>query len=423
MGRRLAAGVMAMAMAGSVQAGALGDLLRDTLNHPALDAGAKQVSAANKDVDAATAAYLGGGAAGVEDATYESDRFLGVLNPQAFANPPFARTQLRYGASYSLPVDVFGVIASNRAAAKQNLAVAELSLRQQTLGKLHQTLAAWLQLQVVAREGEALASERARVKLTSARVEEQVRVGQLGPTDLKLVQSELAHVEAGAAQLDGERARALASLEESTGQAVAPPTQEMMKVPAWPQAGAADQALPVRIASAQAEAAADQARAQRRSLWPALSAGADYYQFEGSGRSQEAWMLGGRVTMPLDFGNVMRDHSAEDRARAARDAELAAQRQSREQWQSLQAAYNAALANLNALQREVDAREQVVAVQKELAGVGAVSVEDSLRRERDLYEARAGMAQARAQAVMAWSAAQVLAGIDPDTYIEGLDKQ
>jgi outer membrane protein TolC len=265
-----------------------------------------------------------------------------------------------------------------------------------------------------------LRSEQERVSAAAARVEEQVRVGELGTTELKLIQSELARVEANRVRLDGERERALSALEASAGRR-ALPDDDAMPVPPWPLAAKTDDTLPARIADAQAQAADAQARAQRRALLPSLSASADYYQFEGSGRGQESWAVGGRVSLPLDFGTLMRDRSAQDRARAAREADRAAQIQSRRQWASLQSGYESARAEINALQSEIAAREQVVAVQRALASVGAQSVEQALRDERDLYETQTRLAQVHAQAIEAWSAAQVLLGVAPEAYIASLD--
>lgn len=406
---------------GSASAGELRSLLEDALQHPGVAARTTEVAAANLQLNAATARYLGSGAVLADNATYESSRFLGVLNPAGFANLSFARSQLRYGANYTLPVDLFGVIAANRDAAKQNLAMAQLVLRQDTLIKLHQALAAYLNLQALQTQSAALALQQRRVAATLERVTAQVEVGSLGTTDLKLAQSEMAHVQAEQAGLDGERGQALAQLEEATGHRQMPTVSES-RIPRWQEPDAVS-TLPVRIATSEASEAASKAKAARRALLPSISAGADYYQFDGGGHSQETWSIGARISMPLDFGAFRATAGADAHARAALEAKDAVQRKARSDAAALRAAYDAANADVAAVNTEISYREQVVVVQDELTKVGAQSVEDSLRHIRDRAAAESRLAQARAQAIQAWSAAQVLAGTEPEAYIKQLDEQ
>jgi len=63
----------------------------------------------------------------------------------------------------------------------------------------------------------------------------------------------------------------------------------------------------------------------------------------------------------------------------------------------------------------------VVRAQAELQRVGLASLENFLRQQRDLLEAEARLTQARAGAVISWSAAQVLLGSEPENYIASLD--
>ncbi|MBX6419727.1 MAG: TolC family protein [Nevskia sp.] len=420
MKRLAASGMAALVLAfGGAQAGELGALLHDALAHPAIAARQAQVQAAQSQVDAAGARYLGSGTASVDQSTYESSRYLGVFNPPAFSNPAFARTQFRYGAEYRLPVDLFGAIAATRAAAQQDLAAAELALRQETLMKLHQTVTAYARLLALRTQEQALAVQRQRVMDTLDRVTVQVQTGALGITDLKLAQSELAQVESERVRLDGERTQALATLKEITG-IRQPPALAALAVPAW-DAASPERTLPAQIADAHARAAEAQARAARRALWPSVSAVTDYYRYDGGGHDQDTWSVGARVSLPLDFGAWRQTAAADAVAQAARDRRAAAQRQAESQLATLKAAYDAALAEIAALQSEVDYREQVAAVQNELAAVGAISVEDRLRHARQRAEAEARLAQARAQAVETWSAAQVLSGIDPERYIRAID--
>lgn len=421
-GRLKSSTVLALALLGGATpawSGELGTLLRETLDHPAIAAQQQQSLGAQRQLDATTARYFGSGSAGIDAARYEDQRFLGVLSPQALANPAFAREQFRYGASYSLPIDLFGVIAASRQAAEQDLRAAALATRQQTLLKLHETVSAYADLQSLQVQLNALNLQQQRVQTTLERVQLQLKTGDASLTELRLAQSELARVKAEQVRLQGQQEQMLVSLEESAGKRLLPQGQALA-VPAW-QASEAASSLPAQLAQAQAEAAQAQARAQRRSLWPALSGAADYYEYQGNSQTQDTWSVGARLTLPLDPSAFERSSSAGAQARAAGERSLAQQRQSQRELSALHASYNSALANMQALDEELRYRDQLLAVQEELQRVGAQTVEDSLRHERDRAEAQARLAQARAQAIQAWSAAQVLSGTEPQILIDRLD--
>lgn len=405
----------------NASAGELGELLQGALDHPAVAAQRKQTESASRQLDAASARYFGAGSASADSAHYEDQRFLGVLSPAGFNSPAFARNQFRYGASYSLPIDLFGVIAASREAARRDLGAAELVLRQETLLKLHETVTAYSNLQSLQTQTAALSLQQQRVSATVARVNAQVESGELGLTDLRLAQSELARVEAERVRLEGEREQTLASLEEASGKRQLPQSAAV-PLPVW-RASSAQDSLPAQMAQAQAQAADAQARAERRALWPSLSAAADYYQYQGNGHDQDTWSVGAHLSVPLDAGAYRRSSGAQARAASAQEVEQAQLRKAQSQLAALHAAYDAAVANITALGKELAYRDQLVAVQEELQKVGAQTIEDSLRHERDRAEAQARLAQAQAQALQAWSAAQVLSGTAPEIYIKELDKR
>jgi outer membrane protein TolC len=419
---RLSAVMAAMLAAGPFAAAAqtLPDLLQAVLDHPAIAARQAEAAAAQKQLDAATAGYFGSGVLGAEDTTYDDSQFLGTFTPAAFRNPPFAQTQLRYGASYNLPIDLFGVIAANRARARSDLSAARLAQRQEVLMKLHQTVDAWAQLQAVAAREHALELEHERVQATVARVTGEVAAGLAAKSDLSLAGAELAHAEAASVRLQGERAQLLAMLQDATGEALAtadavPATA--VTIPAWPAADQPADTLPVRMAAAQAAAAADGARAATRALLPTLSAGAGYAHYEGSGIGEDTWNVGARVSLPLDPSAWQKRAAAEAQAQAAKSAQADAARRATRNWVALNGAYDAAVADVAASEKEVAGRRDVVAVQTELARAGSVTTEDLLRHERDLIDAESRLADARVRAIDAWSAAQILLGTDPQTYI------
>jgi outer membrane protein TolC len=370
-------------------------------------------------VSAANRRYLGSGGISAESARYEDQRFAGVLSPATFATPPFARTVSRYGVSYSVPIDLFGVIAASREAAKSNMAAAELIERQETLMKLHAATEAYTRLQALQRQEAATRAQRQRVDATLERVRQEVQVQLAAGVDLKLAESEAARIASEEVRLRGMMEEARAGLREATGRD-ALPSQPPRPIPPWP-ADMAAEALPVQLARAQAEAIGAQAKEAHRSLLPAIAAVGDYSQFQGTSGIPDAWGIGARFTIPIDLSAHERASALDARARAAARRQAAAAGEFTRQMAGLKAAYDSALADLDAVEKEVAARSQVVEVQAELQRVGMTSMEDLLRQQRDLVDSESRRAEAQARAMQSWSALQVVRGASVQDYIAQLD--
>lgn len=401
--------------------GELADVLRETRDHPALAAAASRVDAAEDALSAARRRSLGSGGVLIEGARYEDQRFVGVLSPQALARPPFARDLMTYGVAYSVPIDWAGVIAAARRAGASDLAAAHLAERQTALVKLHAATSAYVQLQALLSQRDILAVQHERVGQTVQRVEVEVQTEQSSTADLRLAQAELARLRSDEVRLAGEIAAQQAILEEAVGRRLLP-AQEIIESPPWTDAVTSD-LLPNTLAEAQAQAAAAQARELQRSLWPTLAAGGEYVQFDGNGEEPDAWSLSARLSVPIDPASRKRTESAQAQAQAARQAQRAALREAERDWLALHSAYQTARADIDALAAETTARREVVRVQAELQRVGLVSLEDFLRQQRDQLEAEARLTQARAGAVTAWSAAQVLRGLSSAAYVSALEAQ
>ena len=398
----------------------LADLLRATLEHPDIMARRADASAARSELAAATARYFGAGSVGAEAQRFEGERFVGPMTPAAFTDPPFARDVTRYGATYAVPVDLFGVIASSRAAARGAVQAARLAERGEQLAQLHETTGAYARLQALQRRATALGAQRERVATTIARVRREVDSGQLATVDLRLAESELARVESDELRLKAATGEALAALQAASGVEHLPAAQPVV-APEWPD-GQLEGALPAALADVRAAVAKANAEEAHRTLWPSFSAVADYAQFDGGDQSIEAWGAGLRFSIPLDSVARRRASAADARARAAESGRDAARRLVARQWASLRASHLAALGDIEAVTKEIAYREEVVRTQMELARVGLASLEDLLRQQRDLLDAEARRADARALALVTWSAVQLLLGSEPAAYIAALDK-
>lgn len=413
----LAAGAALFSL--SAQASELEALLRDSLSHPAASAAAERVLAASEQLAVARSQYFGAGGLAAVASRYEDARFIGTLSPSALANPPFARDQRRYGAYYSLPIDLSGALAASRRASASELEAARLAERQVQLLKLHDTTGAYVRLQALRRQGEVLAVQQQRVGETVQRVRQQVLSEQSSNAELRLAEAELARLQSDQERLAGALASAEAALAEASGRSLRPQNADIA-IPAW-SAGEVQTSLPAALSSAEAVAASERARAAKRALWPQLQADADYFQFDGGGHSPDSWSLGAKLSLPLDPAAHRRASAAEAQARAASQNQQAAVRGAARDLQALAAAYRSARADVQALDQEVAAREEVVRVQSALQKVGMASLEDYLRQQRDLLDAEARRSQAQEQAVSAWSMAQLLLGAPVEDYIQALN--
>lgn len=411
---------LAVLMLGPVQAGELGDLLQSALSHPQARAAASQAEAARAQKDAATGRYFGSAALSAGWHNYEGQRVVGVYTPGTPGSPLVSDRIGQAGLAYSLPVDLFGVIAANRERAQHDLDAAELVARQQTLLKLHQTSSAYLALQALLKQREALAVYRQRVEATHSRIKKEVDLGKTAGVDARYAESELARLAADEAVLSGALVQAQADIEEAGSREKFLPTRSDILVPAW-QDASPDATLPARIAQARSESARALADENRRELLPALSLDANVFRNAGGGDTRDTWAIGGVVSLPLGVTQHRKADAQRLNARAAAEQSEAAVRDSTRQLANLRATYDAAAADALAMEKEAAYREQVAAVQREMQRLGSQTLENLFRHERDLLDARFRLAQARARAGAAWSAAQVLTGLPTEDYIARMD--
>lgn len=400
-------------------AGELADLLAATLDHPQVQAARLQRQAAETQAAAQDGRLWGQGNVNAGWRRYEGAHVLGYYAPGSGPLPPIDRDIASLGVNWSLPIDLAGVIAAGRERARGDLSAARLAETQQQLFKLHQAAGAWLSLQALEARRQALAAYRKRVEATHARLLTEVRLGKTAAVEGRNAESELARLAAEAAALDGRIQEARASLAEASGREAGEVAGEIV-VPAW-SAAETGVTLPARLADARAEAAAAQAREARRTLYPRLELVADYTEHFGAGTHRDTWSAGLVASLPLGATPYRSADAQRLAAEASGAGREAARREAARQLVSLKAAYDAALADAAAVEREIAYREEVVRVQHEMARLGSQTLENLFRHERDLLDARSRRAEARARAAAAWSAAQVVIGLAPETYIATLD--
>lgn len=413
-------GISLLAMCATAQAGELGELLRLALEHPQVQAASSQAGAAEAQKEAAAGRYFGSANVSAGWHEYEGQRVVGVFVPGTPGLPLASDRITQAGVAYSLPVDLFGVIAASQERAQQDLNAAQLSVRQQTLFKLHQAASAYFTLQALLRQKDALKPYRQRVEATVARVQREVELGKAAGVDARYAESEKARLAADETLLNSAIAQAQADVAEASGRDKFLPGSLAVRAPAWEEA-APDASLPVRIAQAKEAAARALADEGRRALYPSLSLDANYFRNVGGGDYRDTWQVGGVVSLPLGVTPYRQADAQKFAAQAAAGQSGAARREAERQLASLRTAYDAALADMASMEKEIAYREQVVAVQSEMQRLGSQTLENLFRHERDLLDARYRQAQAQARAAVAWSSAQVVAGLDAETYITRMD--
>ncbi|MBS4095810.1 MAG: TolC family protein [Sulfuricella sp.] len=402
------------------RAGELGELLRDTLHHPQIEAAQSLKNAAQAQQDAATGRYLGSVVASSGWHRYEGIRVVGVYVPGQPGLPLTADRIVQTGVNYSLPVDLFGVIAANRERAKQDVSAAELVSQQQALLKLHQSAAAYLTLRALQKQREELGFYRQRVEATILRVRQEVELGKTAGVEARYAESELARLIADEALLKGNLAQTQAELAEASGRESFLPSVGVTPLPAWEDIPFGD-TIPARLAQSREGAARAQADEGRRALLPQVSLDANYFRNSGGGDDRDTWAFGGVISLPLGVSQYQQSAAQKHSAQAAVDQARAALRDAERQLVGLRAAYESANADVSALEKEILYREEVVKVQREMQRLGSQTLENLFRHERDLLDAQFRMAQSQARAVVSWSAAQVIAGMPAETYIAKLD--
>ncbi len=401
----------------------LAELLRATLNHPQVEAARLHRSAAENEAAAERGRLFGQVELNAGWRRHEGPRILGYYAPGAGPLPPTDREVASLGISYVLPVDLAGELAANRERARHDVRAAELFEARQRLSKLHQTTESWLALQVWTERQQALDAYRKRVESTHARILNEVRLGKTAVVEARNADSELARLAAEQAALDGRLRDILAQLAEATGEEFAGLNGQfssVIPIPDW-QAATPDATLVARQAEARMEAADAGARAARRALYPKLDIVADYSDQFGADTHRDTWFAGVVASLPLDITANRKADARRFSAAAATAERESARREARRQLTALRASYDAARADAIAVEREIAYREDVVRVRHEMARMGAQTLETLYQHERDLLDARTRLAEARARATLAWSAAQVLSGMDADHYISQLD--
>ncbi len=401
--------------------GELGDLLRSTLDHPAVSSSRLQAEAANLQTEAAKGRLYGQAALSYGLSRYEGPRVVGYYAPGTLPAPLIDRNIGVASVSYSLPIDIFGQISAAADKARNQAATADLLYRQKQLGKLHQTLGAYYTLYALQCRQEALIAYRGAVEAMVKRLKAEVALGRSAPVQTSYAESQLARLQSDETQVHGDIVAMQASLAEASGTPDVIAGSRSVFIPDWSGASGRD-ALSVKIAKTGEKAALAAVNEARTNLMPQVSLNTNFARNDAiDGGSRDTWSVGVNISVPIGVSSYRQLGAARAAAFAAQDAALASQREADAAIAALSAQYDTAKSEIVALEKEVAYRNELVKVEKEMHTLGNQTMENLFRHEDDLLEAKTRLAQAQVKAVASWSGMQMLIGIEPETYIKALD--
>ncbi len=396
----------------------LADVVRRALEvHPSVEAARDATEAAGAGVSAARAAWLPG--LSLQGAATRFQEPMVVAPIHAFditQAPDFDRTLIQgtVGLRYTIFDGGKRGAEVARARALENVSRAQLSEAEAAL--VERTAQAYLQLLTARDVVEAQDRREAALEAERARVQRFLDEGTAPRLDLLRAEAELAQVRA-----DGEGARRALELAAATlGRLLDEPAQELRDAPladpglpgaARPADSLVDASPPVRAAVRQARAARAELDVARAAWLPELDAAAGYNLYAGGSTDANGeWQGGLRISYPLFTGGARR--SAVDAANARSRASEARIDIAREQValaaDAARTGEDEARARMTALEAAVDRYEELARVERLALDEGSGVQTDFLRAEAGLYQARAGLAEARRSVLLsriAWARA------------------
>ncbi len=394
--------------------------------HPTSAAAAARVTAAEEAGDAARAARLPGAALTGSLTRFQEPMIVAPFHSLDFSSPPsFDRTlvQGRLGVQYTL-FDGGGRSARIRGAEAVHDAArfahegTEMSVVDETVSAYVGVLTARAVLQAAEAQVEALEAEHDRVS-------RELAAGATAELEVLRAAATLQEARAEAASAVarvGLAERSLARLMQvDAGEIVGRPLADV-GVRAPPTRGDAASSPQVLRAERSVSAAEARLAEQRGARLPSVEAGAGLLDFgTATGEHVFEWQAGVQVSWPVFTGGAR--SAAVRRARAevtAAERDLAATRL--ETAQAIDAAETAVVeadARSGALALAVTQWEEVARIEALALEAGAGVQRDLLRAQAGLFQARAGHARARYEAVVARVRLARVEGVLDRSWITG----
>ena len=410
---RLAATVVLASLAlparGAAQALTLGEALDAALGtHPALVAAEARVLAAADAGDAARATRLPAAAVTASLTHFQEPMVVAPLHSLNLTRPPaFDRTlvQGQFGARYTLfdggarGARIHGADALHDATLASRSS-SEMRVLEETAAAYMAALTARAMLEAARAQAAARGEERSR----APRHFEAGSAAELEVLRAEAVLQEARAEEASASARMGLAERALARLMGAAPQNLSGRTLTQVALRAQPPRGDARASPWIQQADRSVAAAEARLAEERAARLPTVDAGAGLLDFGTTGGDHVLeWRAGFEVSWPVftGGGRSAAVRRAASEVAAARGELDAARLQVAQEVDASETAVLEADARLEALQAAVTQWEEVARIEALALAAGSGEQRDLLGAEAGLFQARAGHARARQDALLA----------------------
>ncbi|NLH71789.1 MAG: TolC family protein [Verrucomicrobia bacterium] len=383
--------------------------------NPSLKARGHQSRAAESEAKAADRSRWGALNAVGSYSYLNDDQIIRPMSSELMANgilgAPWDRSQAHYGLSYEIPLYLGGRLHNQIQIAKLE-AKRSAELHEGTRWQVRfNVVSLYSSLQALEQAALALDGQIAALTQTRTNLDQMVSIGKRPEVDRLKVIEELEAARASHASLGADRRKVASLLLSVVGR---DPAIELEVDPqtAPSMAATSGSALPltvddnsaIRAAKLAAEQAARGVKVARSDLLPRVIASANVFEHTGTrtDRDEETWGATVSVVLPLFEGGsrLLRVSAARARQAAAEEALRQAQLQTLAAWQDAVAKLEAAQTNLAAAAARVTAAAEAARIEQVRYDTGSSTIEDLLRARYREQAARAALATARADFVI-----------------------
>ncbi|MGC8990455.1 MAG: TolC family protein [Verrucomicrobiia bacterium] len=383
--------------------------------NPGLKATGHQSRAAESEAKAADRTRFGTLNAVGSYSYLNDDQIIRPMSRELMANgilgAPWDRSQAHYGLSYEIPLYLGGRLHNQIQIAKLEARKSSELLEGSRWQVRFNVVSLYSSLQALDQAALALDGQIAALTQTKTNLDAMVSIGKRPEVDRLKVIEEMESARASRASLAADRRRVASLLLSVLGRdpaielAVDPqtaPSAVATNGPALP--GTVDDNSSLRAAKLAAEQAARAVKVARSDLLPRVVASANAFEHIGTriDRDEETWGATVSVILPLFEGGsrFLRLSAARAREAAAEEALQQAQLQIRAAWQDALAKLEAAQTNLVAVTARVAAATEAARIEQVRYDTGSSTIEDLLRARFREQAASAALATARADFVI-----------------------
>lgn len=385
--------------------------------NPSLLAAGHRTDAANGEASAAARSRWGGLSAVGSYSYLNDDQLIRPMSSEllanGFAGAPWDRSQGHYGLSYEIPLYLGGRLNNQIQIAKLEARRSAELLEGTRWQVRFNVVSLYCSLQALDEAEAALDAQITALTQTRTNLEEMVSLGKRPDVDRLKVIEDLESARANRANVAADRRKVGALLLSVLGRDPAGEVTVERQSEASATTSEASSTLPdvpsdsstIRAASLSAEQAARGVKVARSEFLPRVYAGANYLENTGTSidRNEETWGATVSVSLPLfEWGSrVSKLNAAHARQAAAEESLRQVQFQTQAAWQDAQGRFEAARTNLGAAGARVAAGAEAARIEQVRYDTGAGSIEDLLRARSREEGARAALAAARAELVIA----------------------